>query len=86
MSPLLLDPICCTKHLPCLVQTESDMFLGVLQVFCSKKDPNCSACPMRDSCEYALNDGKQRKKQAASKDGVFCQLSLPCMTDPKMCV
>ena len=27
------------------------------KVFCSKSNPNCTSCPMREDCEYALNNG-----------------------------
>ena len=39
----------------------------VAQVFCSKRDPNCSACPLQDQCEYALNNGRRRKHHVAAK-------------------
>lgn len=31
-----------------------------LQVFCTKRDPNCTACPLRSHCEYALSNGRCR--------------------------
>ncbi len=34
-----------------------------LQVFCSKVSPNCGACPLQASCEYALNNGKRLQPQ-----------------------
>ena len=37
-----------------------------LQVFCSKVSPNCGACPLQSSCEYALGNGKKFQPQAAS--------------------
>lgn len=30
-----------------------------LQVFCSKVNPNCGACPLQAGCEYALSNGKK---------------------------
>lgn len=30
-----------------------------LQVFCSKVNPNCGACPMQATCDYARNNGKR---------------------------
>lgn len=35
------------------------------QVFCSKRDPNCSACPLRSQCEYAQANGRHLKKRRA---------------------
>ena len=32
------------------------------QVFCSKRNPNCSACPLRPQCEYAQANGRHLKK------------------------
>lgn len=29
------------------------------KVFCTKSDPRCSACPLRNKCEYACNGGKR---------------------------
>ena len=33
----------------------------MLQVFCSKRDPNCSACPVQDQCEYARSNWAAQK-------------------------
>ena len=35
------------------------------QVFCSKRDPNCSACPLRPQCEYAQANGRHFQKKTA---------------------
>lgn len=29
----------------------------LMQVFCSKQQPRCGACPLQDMCEYALHKG-----------------------------
>ena len=29
------------------------------KVFCTKSNPRCSACPLRNKCEYAFNGGKR---------------------------
>lgn len=39
------------------------------KIFCSKQNPNCTACPMRSDCEYAMNNGPSlhgRKKERVS--------------------
>ncbi|BDA42645.1 probable protein ROS1A at C-terminar half [Coccomyxa sp. Obi] len=35
------------------------------KVFCSKRDPNCSACPLRPQCEYAQANGRHFQKKTA---------------------
>lgn len=29
-----------------------------MQVFCTKRNPNCMACPLRHECDYALANGQ----------------------------
>lgn len=56
---------------------EYNLLRAVLQqVFCSKKDPNCTACPLRGSCEYALSNGRRRQAEATTG-----ALPLPCLQD-----
>lgn len=37
-------------------------------MLCSKRSPNCSACPLEDVCEYALARGP-RLKVAGTEEG-----------------
>ena len=34
-------------------------YMLCMQVFCSKVSPNCGACPLQTSCDYALSNGKR---------------------------
>jgi hypothetical protein len=36
------------------------------KVFCEKRMPNCSACPLKDMCEYAGSGGKHLNRAAAA--------------------
>ena len=36
---------------------KQDKLQTAVQVFCSKRNPNCSACPLRSQCEYARANG-----------------------------
>ena len=36
-----------------------------VQVFCTKRSPNCTACPLRHECDYALANGRHLEPQAA---------------------
>lgn len=45
-----------------------------LQVFCSKVSPNCGACPLQASCEYALNNGKRLQLQPMKPSSVQRQV------------
>ncbi len=40
-------------------------------MFCSKRNPNCSACPLRSQCEYARANGRslQRPKPPQGAQG-----------------
>ena len=44
-----------------------------VQVFCTKRNPNCTACPLRHECDYALANGQHlqpglvRPKKAAPR-------------------
>ena len=51
-----------------------------LQVFCSKVSPNCGACPLQASCEYALNNGKRLQPQAMKPSSVQHQVSCTLST------
>ena len=39
------------------------------QVFCSKREPNCAACPLRPHCDYAAANGRQFRHAAAGAAG-----------------
>ena len=39
------------------------------QVFCSKREPNCAACPLRPHCDYAAANGRQFQHAAAGAAG-----------------
>ena len=39
------------------------------QVFCSKREPNCAACPLRPHCDYAAANGRQFQHAAAAAAG-----------------
>ncbi len=38
-------------------------------MFCSKKDPNCRACPLRPQCEYAKANGRHLKEKPPASKG-----------------
>jgi len=40
------------------------------KVFCEKRTPNCSACPLRDMCEYASSGGKHLNDSRAAEPAV----------------
>ena len=52
-----------------------------LQVFCSKVSPNCGACPLQASCEYALNNGKRLQPQAMKPSSSQRQVGCTFTTD-----
>ncbi len=52
-----------------------------LQVFCSKVSPNCGACPLQASCEYALNNGKRLQPQAVKPSSARRQVGCTFSTD-----
>ena len=76
--PLLLGPVrVCADH--CFKRQLQMLLLMhrpyMLQVFCSKVSPNCAACPLQTSCEYALGNGKKFQSQAASSGSAAHKVS-----------
>lgn len=47
------------------------------KVFCNKLRPNCSACPLRDACEFALNGGPEKKVRRATAQAAGFALAPP---------
>ncbi|KFM26259.1 Transcriptional activator DEMETER [Auxenochlorella protothecoides] len=47
------------------------------KVFCNKLRPNCSACPLRDACEFALNGGPEKKVRRAAAQAAGLALAPP---------
>ena len=65
-----------------------------MQVFCTKRNPNCMACPLRHECDYALAEGRHlepglvRPKKATAKkprqhasESRAAMLTLPAAID-----
>lgn len=68
-----------------------------MQVFCTKRNPNCMACPLRHDCDYALAEGRHlepglvRAKKATPKktrkpasESRAAMLTLPAATSDSM--
>ena len=54
----------------------AEWLLFHLQVICTKAKPNCSACPLQASCEYAQSGGDRWHPPAAKQSsGVSCRHS-----------